>query len=81
MLREESRQFCESILGNVIVLSMQRCSSNVVESVIIHGDEDIRDRVIEEIIESPALKEMIFDNVGEVCGVKCSSEIMSFRRR
>lgn len=35
----------------------------MVECVIMNGDEMIRKKVIEEIIESPRLKEMIFDNV------------------
>ena len=54
-------------MGRVVELSMQRCSSNVVESVIIYGDEEVRDKVIDEIIQSSALKELIFDSVGIEC--------------
>lgn len=61
--REESKRFCESILGRVVSLSMQCCSSNVVECVIMHGDEDVRNSLMDELIASSQLKEMLFDSV------------------
>ena len=46
-------------------LSKEKCSSNVVEKSLPRGDETTKAAIIEEIITTPRLLELLLDPVGD----------------
>ena len=60
-----SLRFCQCVLGHVVELSKEKCSSNVVEKSLQRGAETTKAAIIEEIITTPRLLELLLDPVGD----------------
>lgn len=60
-----SLRFCHCVLGHVVELSKEKCSSNVVEKSLQLGDETTKAAIIEEIIATPKMLELLLDPVGD----------------
>ena len=58
-----SLRFCRCVLGKVVELSKEKCSSNVVEKSLTLGDEATKAAIIEEIVNAPNLLELLLDSV------------------
>jgi hypothetical protein len=57
-----TQPLCRSFLGNVIYLSKQKFSSNVIEKCIRCADDESRRMLIEEMLPPPELEKMLRDN-------------------
>ena len=60
---EESQRFCRFVLGHVVEFSKQKCSSNVVECAIKHGDEATREAIVDELLQYNNMLELLQDQV------------------
>ena len=54
----------DQLEGNFGELSMQKCSSNVVEKCLTYAGEEHRTRVIQELIDNPRLDQIMQDPYG-----------------
>jgi hypothetical protein len=65
----------EQLLGKVQYYSLQQCSSNVVEALVLNAPEDYKLRYLNELIESPDLSSMtVTSNDDKPIRKLCSSE-------
>lgn len=56
------------MLGYVVELAQQKCSSNVVELAIQLASETVRNQIIDELLNSPLLPQVLFSEVRAVGG-------------
>ena len=57
---EESQRFCR-----FVEFSKQKCSSNVVECAIKHGDEATREAIVDELLQYNNMLELLQDQVSQ----------------
>ena len=57
----EIKDLIKTPLGNIIKLSMQKFSSNVVEKCLVKGDVDAREKYLDELASSDAMAELVQD--------------------
>ena len=61
----EVRKYCQFVLGNVCMLSTDMCSSNVVELSIQFGDEETRQRIIDEMLQPDSFPKILQNRFGK----------------
>lgn len=52
------------LLGNIPAYSMQKFSSNVIEKCLVMANADLRNQMIQEILESGSLQKLLHDSYG-----------------
>lgn len=62
--REQAVQVGRSVLGHVVEYCCQKYSSNVVERVILLGDEDLSEAIVMEIVQCSHLELLLHHDVG-----------------
>ncbi|KAK8826842.1 hypothetical protein WA556_004430 [Blastocystis sp. ATCC 50177/Nand II] len=61
---EELTSFCTCILGNVVELAVQKSASNVVELAMQLANDALRNQIIDELLNSPLLPQVLFNEYG-----------------
>jgi len=68
-----SRKMMSSMLGHIANLAVQKFSSNVVEKCLQMADEDVREKIIEEIFADDRLPRLLQDPYANYCIQKALS--------
>lgn len=70
---KERARLIQTAFGKIVDYSCQKYSSNVIEKIIVLGDENVRYRIIEEIITSPHFPAVLHHSVGigQACDIVC----------
>ena len=58
--------FCTCVLGNVVELAVQKSASNVVELAMQLANDALRNQIIDELLNSPLLPQVLFNEVNAV---------------
>lgn len=65
---EELTSFCTCVLGHVVELAVQKSASNVVELAMQLANDALRNQIIDELLNSPLLPQVLFNEVNAVGG-------------
>ena len=63
---EELTSFCTCVLGNVVERAVQKSASNVVELAMQLANDALRNQIIDELLNSPLLPQVLFNEVNTV---------------